>query len=104
MSTRAKRTPPASVNRLSIADQFGLMNYTRECYAASKQTDREFAKAAESFLGFPVTVGNIQGCRDALGLQNNRDILREEKKAPKNRLEAIEQRLEKLEALARQRT
>ena len=96
------RTPPVSINRLQLSQQFALMKLVEAEYAASKKLDVDFAVYAQSLLGFTVSIGNIQGCREALGLQSNRDALWEENKKPKNRLEAIEQRLEKLEALAKE--
>ena len=96
------RKPPESTNRLVLAQQYELIKYTEKNYVEFKLLDTPFATKASEELGFPVTAGNIQGCREALGLISNRDLFRAEKKAPKNRLQEIEQRLEKLESMAKE--
>jgi len=94
------RTAPETINRLTLAQQYKLIQFVEIHYVESKQTDEAFALLAAKELNMSVTKGNINGCREALGLMSNRDVAREEAKKPKNRLEAIEQRLERLEALA----
>ncbi len=97
-----QRKTPESINRLTLSQQFALLKYMEQNYVQSKLFDTEFAAKATNDLGFPITTGNIQGCREALGMKSNRDLQREENKRPKNRLEEIEARLEKLEALAKE--
>lgn len=96
------RKHPESINRLVLSQQFALLKYIEQEYIKSKLSDHEFAKQAAESLGFPITAANIQGCREALEMKSNRDLQREENKRPKNRLEEIEQRLERLEALAKE--
>ena len=96
------RKVPESINRLILSQQFALLKYMETDYVASGESDNDFAVRASNHLGFPVTGGNVFGCREALKMKSNRDLRLEQKKQPKNRLEYIEQRLEKLEALARE--
>ena len=96
------RKAPESINRLVLSQQFALLKYLETDYVSSGCTDNEFAKRASDHLGFTITGGNIFGCREALNMKSNRDIRIEQAKQPKNRLEAIEQKLEKLEAMARE--
>lgn len=96
------RTRPEQINRLILSQQFTLLKYMEQNYVSSKMFDAEFATKASADLGFQITAGNIQGCREALGMKSNRDLQREESKRPKNRLEEIEARLVKLEELAKE--
>jgi len=96
------RKAPESINRLVLSQQFNLLKYMETNYVSSGLLDTEFAVKASTELGFPLTAANIHGCREALGLKSNRDLKREQAKQPKNRLEQIEQRLERLEALAKE--
>ncbi len=98
----SNRKAPESINRLVLSQQFQLLKYMEANYIQSRLFDPEFAAKASKELGFEITAGNIHGSREALGMKSNRDIIREENKKPKNRLEEIEQRLEKLEALAKE--
>lgn len=61
--------PP--INRLSAGLQFKLMNYVKDHYTSSGLYDPEFAKQAEQTLQFPITAGNIKGCREALEIKPN---------------------------------
>lgn len=96
------RKAPESINRLTMAQQFSLLKFMETDYVSSGLLDTEFAAKASTELGFTLTAANIHGSREALGLKSNRDLKREQAKQPRNRLEHIEQRLEKLEALARE--
>jgi len=96
------RKSPESINRLVLSQQFTLLKYMETNYVSSGLLDTEFAVKAAADLGFTLTAANIQGCREALGMKSNRDLKREQAKQPRNRLEYIEQRLEKLEALAKE--
>ena len=96
------RKAPESINRLVLSQQFAVLKYMEANYVSSGLLDGEFAAKASADLNIPLTAANIYGCREALGMKSNRDLKREQAKQPKNRLEEIEQRLEKLEAMARE--
>lgn len=57
-----------SNNRLAGKQLFDLQVYTQQHYAEAKLHDKEFAEKASKHLGFTVTGGNVQGCRDAFGI------------------------------------
>ena len=96
------RKAPESINRLIMAQQFSLLKFMESDYVASGELDTEFAVRATNHLGFNITAANIHAAREALGLKSNRDLKREQAKQPCNRLEHIEQRLEKLESMAKE--
>ena len=98
------RKKPDQINRLSMAMQYRLIELTRLHYVESKFSDRDFAKYASEKLEFPVTPANVSATRDVFGLKSNRDVEREEKKAPQTRLAKIEERLEVLENFMRELT
>ena len=96
------RKAPESINRLTMAQQFSLLKYMETNYVSSGLLDTEFAIKASADLNIPFTAANIRGSREAFGLKSNRVLKREQAKQPRNRLEHIEQRLERLEALAKE--
>lgn len=65
MSTKTQR------NILSMALQYQLMNYVKDKYVESGLFDAEFATKAQEELKFPISPGNVKGCRDALGIPAN---------------------------------
>lgn len=93
------RKPPTQINRLSASMQYALMTFVKERYSESKLLDTAFVKVAEEALGFPVTVGNLQGCREAFGIECNRDVIRRESQAPETRLDRLENELKELRVL-----
>jgi hypothetical protein len=96
------RKSPESINRLVLSQQFALLKYMETNYVSSGLLDTEFAVKASADLNIPLTAANIHGSREALGFKSNRDLKREQAKQPRNRLEHIEQRLEKLESMAKE--
>lgn len=83
------RKSPESLNRLMANQQYRLMQYVEKDYTISKKNDGEFAAIAAAALGFPVSIGNIQGCREALSIISNRDLARQEKKTPTKMFERV---------------
>lgn len=94
----AARKAPETINRIGGIQLYQLMQYTQANYTQAGLLDAEFAKKASDELGFPVTKGNVQGAREAFGIEATFLARRREAVEPRTRLERIEARLERLEA------
>ena len=57
-------------NRLAGKQLFDLQVYVQANYANDKLHDAEFAEKAGMALGFPVTRANVQGAREAFGIES----------------------------------
>ena len=95
------RKVPQSINRVGGIQLFKLMQYTQANYLQDRLLDQQFAEKAAIDLGFPVTKGNIQGCREAFGIEATFLAERRESREPGTRLDRVEARLSALEAFAR---
>lgn len=85
------RKAPEAINRIGGKQLFDLQVYTQAEYTKSGLTDPEFAKQASEALGFPVSLGNIFGVREAFGIPSSKALKKEAKKQTiVSRIEAIE--------------
>lgn len=98
------RTPPTTVRKLAMAEQFKLIQYVQAEYVSSCLNDDEFAKQASDKLGFYLTGHNVAGARKAFDIESTLDRLARERKEaraakvePQTRLELIEGRLLEVE-------
>ena len=67
---------------LTIGEQFRLMEYVRENYAAARKLDADFAETASEALQIAgITTSHIATCREAFGLVSFRTILATERAA-----------------------
>lgn len=71
------RKPPESINRLTMAMQFQLMQFVQSDYTKSGLTDSAFAKEIEAKFQFPCSGANVQGARNALKIKSNMLAARE---------------------------
>lgn len=108
----ATRIAPASVHKLTMANQFKLMQYALHNYVIDDISDDKFAEAAETALGFKVTKSNVAGVRRAMDIESTidrrarerredeelkRKLAAEDKAAGQTRLDRLEARILKLE-------
>lgn len=66
------RVPAKTVHKLTMSQQFELINFVKAGYEMSGMSDAAFAEKASNDLGFHVTVGNVQGVRQQFGIEANR--------------------------------
>lgn len=92
------RIPGNKVNTLDGAQRYKLMKLVEAGYTAAALHDTEFAVKMAEELGFPVTRANVQGAREALGIESTLDAERRQRHEPQTRLDRIEARLAAIEA------
>jgi hypothetical protein len=91
-----------TTNKLQLANQFRLNQYTIENYESAGLHDPEFAQKATADLGFVVTAGNIQGIREAFNIKST--LARKRDEAPAlliERIEKLERQVQKLIEIVR---
>lgn len=92
------RIPGNKVNTLDGAQRFKLMKLMEAQYTTAGLHDTEFADKATAELGFTVTRANVQGAREALGIESTLEVeKRQREHSPATRLVTIEARLAALE-------
>jgi len=85
------------VNTLDGRSRYKLMQLVEAEYAKLAVSDAEFAVKAAEQLGFAVTYANVQGAREALGIESTRETVAKARKEPGTRLDRIELRLAAIE-------
>ena len=66
------QVPAKTIHKLTMPQQFELINFVKAGYEMSGMTDAAFAEKASNDLGFHVTAGNVQGVRQQFGIEANR--------------------------------
>jgi hypothetical protein len=103
--TQLPLTPPKrTLRKLSAGEMFKLTLFVQAEYTKSGLTDKAFAEKAGKFLEFECSPSSVATARESLGLESNRDLAREEKKATgaiSADLGPLEKRLDTLEAQVR---
>lgn len=93
------RKRPETINRLTMAMQFQLMQFVQSDYTKSGLTDGAFAKEVEAKLQFPCNGANVAGARNALNIKSNFLVAREATHNPEtliSRVAALEIALARL--------
>lgn len=90
------RPAGGKVNKLTMVNQFALINLVQAEYTKRAQYDPDFAVWASEQLGFTVTGGNIQGVREQFNIASTLQTERAEAAEPKTRLDRLEAELKAL--------